>query len=161
MITQSSRPMRGVCCFHSETGTEGGFWAFQDSTHISEGEWLYEGLHILKDNDRLTIFDPADHNKVVWSGSICLIHYPVFKEDVWGTGFMLIKKTWKGKLGPNIFSRIIRQNLLPMISSRLRFVAGEVNFVEIWISRVKIACFTRLFNKKTPLCVFITTLLFF
>lgn len=26
--------LKGVCCFHSETGTEGGHWAFQDSRYI-------------------------------------------------------------------------------------------------------------------------------
>ncbi|HEY4520143.1 MAG TPA: hypothetical protein VJH33_03895 [Candidatus Paceibacterota bacterium] len=30
------QPLRGVCCFHSETGTEGGYWAFQDETFITK-----------------------------------------------------------------------------------------------------------------------------
>jgi hypothetical protein len=30
-----NEPMRGVLCFHSETGTEGGYWAFQDGRHIT------------------------------------------------------------------------------------------------------------------------------
>lgn len=28
--------LKGVCCFHSETGTEGGYWAFQDSRFITK-----------------------------------------------------------------------------------------------------------------------------
>ena len=28
--------LKGVCCFHSETGTEGGYWAFQDNQFITE-----------------------------------------------------------------------------------------------------------------------------
>lgn len=28
--------LKGVCCFHSETGTEGGYWAFQDSQFITK-----------------------------------------------------------------------------------------------------------------------------
>lgn len=29
--------LRGACCFHSETGTEGGCWAFQDGQFITKG----------------------------------------------------------------------------------------------------------------------------
>lgn len=28
--------LEGVCAFHSETGTEGGYWAFQDSRYIEK-----------------------------------------------------------------------------------------------------------------------------
>lgn len=110
--------MRGVLHFHSETGTEGGYWAFQDERHITpnltrfsckkcgaywdkghdpvgptaethpEGEscgwgepycapgahdfqlvspedWSYEGLHVLENGDKLTIFDKDDPTKVI------------------------------------------------------------------------------------------------
>ena len=118
----------GVCHLFSETGTEGGYWAFQDGRHITENttrfacakcgsywdkaqrpdgpytdelpdkknmsgepfcppgthdfqlvskhDWSYEGLHVLKDGDRLTIYDKDEPNKVVWSGVIALTQLP-------------------------------------------------------------------------------------
>lgn len=32
--TRATQTLVGVCHFHSETGTEGGWWAFQDERHI-------------------------------------------------------------------------------------------------------------------------------
>ena len=42
--------LEGVCCFHSETGTDGGYWAFQETQYIQKsvghgycnkcGKWL-------------------------------------------------------------------------------------------------------------------------
>lgn len=54
--------LKGVCCFHSETGTEGGYWAFQDGQFITKnvprpyckkcGKYLdsqqYENLKVTK-----------------------------------------------------------------------------------------------------------------
>lgn len=122
----------GICCFHSETGTEGGYWAFQDNNFIepntryfsctecnlwwdkqktptpalpdvllnpprkfcgagdhhfepiSKTTWSYEGMHILKDGDRLTIYSPEDSKIKVWSGVISLQYYPVFRENAFG-----------------------------------------------------------------------------
>jgi len=81
--------LEGVCTFHSETGTEGGHWAFQDSRHIHGEHWSYEGLHILKDGDFLTIYSRFYwiffRRKVVkWTGKISLLYYPVFTESVNG-----------------------------------------------------------------------------
>lgn len=117
--------IEGICAFHSETGTEGGYWAFQDSRCIEKnvgygwckkcGKWLrnqttdtdivgdipggckdgaheeeigdswsYEGLYILKDGDRLTIYSKDDPNEIVWSGTIKLRKYPPFTEDAFG-----------------------------------------------------------------------------
>jgi len=101
----------GVLTFFSETGTEGGLWAFQDSQHMQKNvpkgyckkcgiylrdsqpacldgdheeligdAWSYDGLHILKNGDELTIYDPDDEE--VWSGVINLQQYPVFTEHV-------------------------------------------------------------------------------
>jgi len=77
--------LEGVLFFHSETGTEGGYWAFQDSRHIQENgaSWSYEGLHILENGDHLTIYHP-DEGKEVWSGVINLKQYPLFTEDASG-----------------------------------------------------------------------------
>jgi hypothetical protein len=77
--------LKGLCFFHSETGTEGGYWAFQDSRHISpKGDWSYEGLHVLRDGDRLTIFSLAKPDEIVWSGVIKLLEHPLFTEDAFG-----------------------------------------------------------------------------
>ena len=79
----------GVCHFHSETGTEGGYWAFQDEKFIFQDEhgradWSYEGLHILEDGDWLTIFDPDDPDRVVWTGTIALIQLGLFTHHAFG-----------------------------------------------------------------------------
>jgi hypothetical protein len=83
--------LTGVCHFFSETGTEGGHWAFQDAAYItpagpgrSHPSWSYEGLHILEDGDRLTIFDREDGSMVVWKGEISLVQHPLFTEDAFG-----------------------------------------------------------------------------
>lgn len=78
-------PLEGVCHFHSETGTEGGLWSFQDSRFISPGgSWSYEGLHVLCDGDHLTIFSPDNPQQVVWSGTISLREHPLFAEHTSG-----------------------------------------------------------------------------
>jgi hypothetical protein len=103
--------LEGVLHFFTETGTEGGDWAFQDSqfiytntTHYActkcnqywnkekdseipvskekdrfqkfcspeyhdfelcgEMNWRYEGLHILKNGDQLTIYNPEGNSEV-------------------------------------------------------------------------------------------------
>jgi len=61
-MSERGDTLKGVCCFHSETGTEGGYWAFQDSRFITKnvlrpycrkcGKYLepqkYENLKITK-----------------------------------------------------------------------------------------------------------------
>ena len=76
--------LNGLCVFHSETGTEGGFWAFQDERFIEPTRYSYDGLHILVDGDKLTIYSKDSSKSVVWSGIISLIPYPAFTEDVEG-----------------------------------------------------------------------------
>lgn len=143
--SQENHPttLKGVCCFHSETGTEGGFWAFQDERFINftnhhafvcakchrywdksrnenepvpisaddaekndelkkwrekqcapgthewqlafpNGQWSYEGMHILKDGDSLKIFSKTNPQEIAWQGIISLIHFRPFKEDAFG-----------------------------------------------------------------------------
>ncbi|OHA15077.1 MAG: hypothetical protein A3A10_01135 [Candidatus Tagabacteria bacterium RIFCSPLOWO2_01_FULL_42_9] len=93
MSKKNSKPkgaLNGICTFHSETGTEGGYWAFQDGQFITKDAreigdfWSYEGLHILKDGDCLMIRSKNNPNEVVWSGTIKLHHYPPFTEDAFG-----------------------------------------------------------------------------
>lgn len=49
-----------------------------------DGTWSYEGLHVLKDGDKLTVLDPKDPEKELWTGEIKLIHHPLFSEDAGG-----------------------------------------------------------------------------
>jgi hypothetical protein len=79
------KALQGVAFFWSETGTEGGYWAFQDGQYISQHPTLgtqfgYEGLHVLHDGDYLTIYDKTDPKKVVWEGIIALSMVPLFSE---------------------------------------------------------------------------------
>lgn len=84
MPKEEGEPLKGVCHFYSETGTEGGLWAFQDSDYMSPQGWSYEGLHILENGDRLTIFSPDNPARIVWSGVISLRPHPLFTESVFG-----------------------------------------------------------------------------
>ncbi|MDP3990571.1 MAG: hypothetical protein Q8Q01_05200 [archaeon] len=77
--------LEGKLHLHSETGTEGGYWAFQDSQYIFfKDRWSYERLHILVDGDQLSIFNPDDKDKIIWSVVITLTQHPQFTEDVNG-----------------------------------------------------------------------------
>ena len=72
--------LEGVCTFYTETGTEGGYWAFMDSKNL----YSNEGLLILENGDFLTIYDPNNKDKVVWSGEINLQQYNLFTEAAYG-----------------------------------------------------------------------------
>ena len=83
------KTLHGVTFFWSETGTEGGHWAFQDSKYITQHPTLgtqfgYEGLHVLHEGDYLTIYDKTDSKKVMWEGKIELSLLPLFQEDAFG-----------------------------------------------------------------------------
>jgi hypothetical protein len=103
--------IEGKTEFHSETGTEGGHWAVManDGVHgrdelvdgkcpwgsmgrqglcpVQEGSWhehgRYEGLHVLANGDRLTIFE-EDGETVKWRGEVELVRHPLFTEDAFG-----------------------------------------------------------------------------
>ncbi len=82
--------LRGVLHLWSETGTEGGYWAFQDERFIAPNStnfsnvWSYDGLHVLKDGDELAIFSKENSSEVVWSGKISLHSLPCFSEHAEG-----------------------------------------------------------------------------
>ena len=83
--------LRGVLHFWSETGTEGGYWAFQDEQFISpptkdwpHERWSYDGLHVLKNGDKLTIYSKENKTKIVWAGAIKLKEYRLFTESASG-----------------------------------------------------------------------------
>ena len=63
------KEMKGVCFLHSETGTEGGWWAMQQDGFADEdGYWIYQGLKYLEEGDDFTVF--ADDGRVLWHGII-------------------------------------------------------------------------------------------
>jgi len=71
--------LEGKLHLYSETGTEGGYWAFQDFQYITlEDKWSYEGLHILADGDQLSIFNQNNKDEIIWSGIITLKQHPLF-----------------------------------------------------------------------------------
>jgi hypothetical protein len=81
--------IKGTLSLHSETGTEGGYWAIQDERFITppvEGSdwpyphWSYDGLKYLEDGDSLKIFNPD--GTIYWEGTISLKQHPVFTESV-------------------------------------------------------------------------------
>ena len=83
--------LKGVLDFWSETGTEGGHWAFQDEKYISpptpewpHERWSYDGLHVLDNGDILVIYSKDNPNQIVWSGEIELIQHEVFTESAYG-----------------------------------------------------------------------------
>lgn len=94
-MPEEKETLRGELFFHSETGTEGGLWAFQDEDFIvsvddaelpspdEEAElYLYEGTHILENGDYLKIFDKENPEEVVWEGEISLKQYRPFTENI-------------------------------------------------------------------------------
>lgn len=92
--------MKGVIFFHSETGTEGGYWAFQNEEFMSaDGKsWSYDGLHTLNTGDHLTIYD-KEEKEIVWQGKINLTQFTIFEEDAFGlwihnTQIGVDKETW-------------------------------------------------------------------
>lgn len=63
------REIKGVCFLHSETGTEGGWWAMQeDGYRTDDGHWRYEGMNYLEEGDDFTVF--AVDGSVLWHGII-------------------------------------------------------------------------------------------
>lgn len=74
----STKSFNGYLTFFTETGTEGGYWAFQE-----EGKDGYDGLHILKDGDRITVFDETSR-KEIWGGEIRLSPRSDIDENVFG-----------------------------------------------------------------------------
>jgi hypothetical protein len=90
-----------VTYFHTETGSEGGYWAVQDIEGIDVsriGEprsWSYYGMHLLATGDRLTIYAPesvratsggalAWEPEVLWEGEIRLAQHELFTEHAHG-----------------------------------------------------------------------------
>ncbi len=109
--------LKGVCHFFSETGTEGGYWAFQDNAYITPEGWSREGLHILEDGDRLTIFSPDNPTQVVWRGIISLRKYPLFTEDVFGIWIHADQENIDREVWATYFFKEYPAELVPTSSS--------------------------------------------
>ena len=63
------KEIRGVCFLHSETRTEGGWWAVQeDGFETDSGHWKYEWLKYLENGDEFTVYN--EDGSIVWSGII-------------------------------------------------------------------------------------------
>lgn len=71
--------LEGELFFYFETGTEGGYWAFQDNKYPTS----HEGLHVLKNGDKLVITHPNEKT-IVWEGVIDLIEHKAFTENASG-----------------------------------------------------------------------------
>ncbi len=81
--------IKGKLDFYTETGTEGGYWAFQDEKFITPNEnipggysWSYDGLHILQNGDFLKIINPD--GSIYWEGTIKLKKHSPFTENAFG-----------------------------------------------------------------------------
>lgn len=114
MQKNGTPPIKGACFFYTETGTEGGHWAFQNEKHISPHEWSYEGLYVLENGDRLTIFSPDDPEKIIWSGTISLNPYPAFTEHVFGFWIHADQKSTKREIWAKYFFEEYPAELIPI-----------------------------------------------
>lgn len=54
------------------------------SDSLLVNSWSYEGLHILRNGDHLTIYDKNDLSKVVWEGTVQLREYDLFTQGAFG-----------------------------------------------------------------------------
>jgi hypothetical protein len=84
-----NKTLLGVCYFHFETGTEGGYWAFQDAHYIYQDatlgtQFLPEGLHLLENGNELIIFDLENPSEIVWQGVIALHIFEPFSKEICG-----------------------------------------------------------------------------
>jgi hypothetical protein len=77
------RRITGILHVFAETGTEGGSWAIQDEGFIVGDRWSYEGLHVLKSGDKLTVYGDVP-GEVLWKGTVTLHPYPIFTESAYG-----------------------------------------------------------------------------
>lgn len=47
-----------------------------------DGLWSYEGLHVLRNGDQLTVYTDETKSEVRWSGTVKLVQQPLFTTDV-------------------------------------------------------------------------------
>lgn len=107
------REMKGVCFLHSETGTEGGWWAMQEDGYISDdGHWRYEGMQYLEEGDDFTVF--ADNGSVLWHGIIhqgsetCAVPHRVIRN-----GKVVTDHSWKQQVVGGLWVHWIQKGMDP------------------------------------------------
>jgi hypothetical protein len=107
------KEMKGVTFLHSETGTEGGWWAIQqDGFATEDGHWRYEGLEYLEEGDDFTVF--ADDGSVLWHGIIhqddkteAIPHRVIRKDKV------VIDNSWKQQVVGGMWVHWIQKGMNP------------------------------------------------
>jgi hypothetical protein len=115
------KEIKGICFLHSETGTEGGWWAMQEDGFVTEdGHWRYEGMQYLEEGDDFTVFA----NMEVFSGMASSTK--TTKPAQFRTGSYA-----KAKSLPTI-----------RISSRLSAGCGYIGFKKEWTRRLGASCST-------------------
>ena len=121
-IPEPIQTLKGNCFFFSQTGAEGGYWAFQEIPNPSQ-QSPYDELHILEDNDRLTIFSPENPTRIVWSGTISLIRHAIFTQDADGFWIHADQRDIERKVWAKYFFQEYPAQLTPLhtlASSTLR-----------------------------------------
>lgn len=117
------KEMKGVTFLHSETGTEGGWWAMQEDGYVTEdGHWRYEGLQYLEEGDDFTVF--ADDGTVLWQG---IIHQDdktgAIAHRVIRKGKVVIDNSWKQQVVGGMWVHWIQKGMDPEVWGEL--FAGE------------------------------------
>ena len=113
MMNHTVKEMKGVTFLHSETGTEGGWWAMQEGEFVTEdGHWRYEGLQCLKEGDDFTVF--AEDGSVLWHGII----HPDSKtgrisRQVIREGKLVKDRTWKQQVVGGMWVHWIQKGMDP------------------------------------------------
>lgn len=113
MKNHKVKEMRGVTFLHSETGTEGGWWAMQEDDFVTEdGHWGYEGLQCLEEGDDFTVF--AEEGSVLWHGII----HPDSKSgrisrQVIRKGKLVEDRTWKQQVVGGMWVHWIQKDMDP------------------------------------------------
>jgi hypothetical protein len=107
------KEIRGVCFLHSETGTDGGWWAVQEDGFVNEdGGWRYEGMQYLEEGDDFTVFD--DDGSVIWHGVIlqdcktgAVPHRVIHK------GKVVTDRSWKQQVVGGMWVHWVEQRMDP------------------------------------------------
>ena len=107
------KEMKGVCFLHSETGTEGGWWAMQQDGFVTDdGHWRYEGLECLKEGDDFTVY--ADDGSVLWHG---VIHQDSktgrIPRQVIRKGKLVNDRTWKQQVVGGMWVHWVQKGMDP------------------------------------------------
>lgn len=85
-------------CF-SETGTEGIYWSL-----LENGKSGYDGLHILKNNQKIIIYNNDD--SILWEGVIKLEYSSSIQSNGFGFRKQAINNLWVNGIQENIYPDI-------------------------------------------------------